>query len=733
MPPGGDSAPALPKTEFTPPTDISEARQRWEGASKRFAQLVELGHPDVETLRAWIPPLRQALDRGMIPSVDVEVGKPPEQVDLAAAAFVFGDIVQTWCFSPGWGDLPGLTQLRDHIRNPSVYSESTNPNLGLPLLYVLEAGEGFDYVFRVSRLRRLYFAREHLEEEKNLIGITDLATLDLQFSFLRGFHHADRNFHTIDFHKALVEGLMYTQFAALVRGGEPGGPFFPDGSDRGEHHWKLLKPVFRFGGPLHRKSNANLLPANPNLDLGTSFWAVADNGRDSVDVLVHNPPLRNGREAVLELPLPWSGPTRVTHSRAKSEWSRSTSADVVTSSQILEAKPFAHGGVALTNTAFRSWFKLPLTLEGMHLLELAPASTPEPLRTINAPETVGFGGLRHTNDLFRVGRSPPPPWWGRSTAIRNSAGSWRFYGPASVRVSVDATRGDSPDWKALRGFQPAEAGVFPDASPLADKSVRITFPGDPNTVTFVAGEFHRNTMEHATMIGLWVRAHRPSAPAEATGPARPPETHARFYLGKLPLRQRIELEFDTWYFLSSPADTWRSDYYPERHFLHVWSDPASPQPPELEINTVDAYRFAPLGADPKVENPTLGFVREQSDGRLTFLVLGVPGTKGVWRQRLDRLVDPTSLERVVDEGLRVTAESPEDPPPEDVATTLRMLETARVLEMEIEILPPAPSSAFLEAIAVDFPLIAQRLKAGGMGAVLWREKATVPATGDKNP
>ncbi|MCH8514677.1 MAG: hypothetical protein LAT83_23895 [Kiritimatiellae bacterium] len=707
----------LPTLQHTPPTDTSDIWERWQGASERFQELVEMEHPHVEVLRSWIPILRQALDRGMVPSVFVSIGHFRKTQDLDAAAYVFGDIIQTWAFSRGSRPAQAKLQLEAHIKNPTIYAgRRVDSDVLSPM--PLDAWQNFDYRYHVGRFRTLYFLG-NISYERMLSGTTR-QYLNLQFAPLNAYHHHDRNFHTLDFHKSLVEGLMFSQHAAIVRGGEPGGPFFPDGSDKGDHHWKLLKHVFRFGGPSHRKSHGNLLPANPNLDLGHAHWAVADNGKDSVHVIINNSTNRNGTDAVLEVPLPWSGPTRVLHHRVATTWSRSTASEIVSDNSLLEAEAFTRGEFDETKVSFRSWFKMGLKLEGMHLLELSPADAPPPQREIRAPDTVGYGALQETDRLFTVSRRPPPPWWAREIAISHHRANWHTFGRATLRVNVDATLGDSPDWEGLRGFHRAQERTFPGTSPLLDKSTRLSFPEDANeTRPFVYAHFNPNLMRNADMIGLWVRAHRPPdfQPPPDWSRAVPV---ARFYMGKFPERQRIEIDYDTWYFISSPAEHWRGGHYRHRPRLVFQHDPETAQHPILEINAVGAYTLTTKGQEG--DTPTLGFVQETESGELAILILGEPGSKGYWRQRLDRVVDPEKFHHVIDEALMVSGDSPDDPPPEEVRANLQIQEASRVLEIQIEAMPPSPSPQLMEEIRTRFPLISQRLRRGNLGAVLWVEQ-----------
>lgn len=719
MPLALDRTFVLPPGKSRPPVTHTELKSRWEEASRRFQRLVDMEHPHADMLREWIPPIRDMVMRDIIPSVRLRTGHFRDQPDLEAAAYVFGDLIHGWAFSSGGGTPDAIRQLNTRIESPHILAGSRT-ECGLPNPMTLDAWSDFDYRYHAGRFRAMYFSGEITEA--NMLSGTTRQFLSLRFAPLLALQHRDRNFHTLDFHKSLIEGLMHSQHAAEARGGGPGGPFFPDGSDAGDHHWKLLKQVFRFGGPAHRKSHANLLPANPNLDLGSSLWAVADNGTDSVHVIIHNPVNRNRREAVLELPLPWSGPTRILHHRVATVWSRATDAEIVSDYLHQEATPFPPGIGTIAATPYRGWLRMGLTLEGMHLLEFAPADQPEAPRDIRAPASIGYGALRERNDLFAVHRSPAPPWWTRTPLIPHHPSHWRIFGPATLRVNTDATLGDTPDWRPLESLRSAGSGTFPGTSPLLDKSTFITFPEDVHSSrAFAYATLNNDVARASDRIGLWLRAHRP--PGYQPPPASPGAAPvARFYLGHLPDRQKIEIAYDTWVFLSSPAEHWRRNEHGMPVRLMFQHDPATPQAPVLEIHSVDGYSLPGSLEARDGQPPFLGFARETESGKLAVLLVGPPGSPAAWRQRLDRLVDTSRLRHVIDEALVVSAESPDDPPPEEVLYRFTQIQSSRVLELEVEALSPKPSPALLEQIRVHFPRLADPLRDGTLGAVLWLEE-----------
>lgn len=725
MPSGIGETDVFPWDPQTPEHEINQISALWPEVANRFRNLNNLNYPDKEILKQWIPQLRQALNRGMLPSVYVDKLLREHPQNLKSAGYIFGGIVQFWVLDLQTFVKPILEQIQSTTPDAIIYTERWMEAEGLPVPMEMKAWDAFEYLYLFGGAHRKYFEKDIGEED--FIRLSENRALQLKFSDLRAYDYSNQNYHCIDFHKSLVEGLMYSQHTAIVQGGEPGGPFFPSGSDMGSHHWNILKHVFRFGGPEHRKSQANLLPANQSLDLGSSTWAVADNGKDSVHVLIHNPTTRKGHEAILEVPLPWSGPTHIIHHQVSATWSASTKSEILTSLSTEEVPTFSNEEFSAGNSEYRSWFRHPLKLQGMHLLELSPEGTKEKARVINAPEVVGYDALEQTDRLFTISRRPPPPWWSRENILLHHRTQWKAYARVPLNINVDATLGNSPDWQNVEGSHLQVETAFPNTSPLQGKSTRFTFPEDANeTRGFVYALYDAEPLQNANLLGIWVRALPPADfdPPPDWYRTAPP---ARFYIGHFPKRQLIEIEYNTWVFLISPAAEWDGPYYlndprPRIHFQH---DPKTTQHPIVEINDVSAYTYKTKN-EGGAPTSTLGFVRETESGKLAILLVGVPNKKGIWRQRLDRGVNVNHLEHIVDEALVVSAETPEEDPPESINASIQLHESSNVLEIEVQAMPIPPSDALLEAIKAEFPLIAPKIEETKRSAVLWIEKTPAP-------
>ena len=290
----------------------------------------------------------------------------------------------------------------------------------------------------------------------------------------------------------------------------------------------------------------------------------------------------------------------------------------------------------------------------------------------------------------------------------------------NVQVNVDATRDGAPGWEALKGFHPLQPKTFSGVAPLSEKSTRFHFgEADPGVPRVMRMFFKRRIAPKADAVGLWIRAHRPPG-FQREFDAFHANPIARFYMGKLPLRQLIEIEYDRWYFISSPARFWvesDTDFPPAMLF---WPAEEEAFQPILEVNSFAAYR---LSLEEGVDTPekTLGFVRERKDGSLALLVVGLPGKGAFWNQRLEKYIDPDTIRHVEDAPRVVSAESPDDPPPEEVRHDLTWREEARLLETHIPEMPPPPTAWYRKRIREDFPLIGYRLDNEALSAVLFNE------------
>lgn len=231
--------------------------------------------------------------------------------------------------------------------------------------------------------------------------------------------------------------------------------------------------------------------------------------------------------------------------------------------------------------------------------------------------------------------------------------------------------------------------------------------------------FKERIAPKADAVGLWIRAHRPSG-FEREFDAFHANPIARFYLGKLPQRQLIEIEYDRWHFISSPARFWAessTDFPPAMLF---WPAEDEAFQPVLEVNSFAAYR---LSLEEGVDTPekALGFVREREDGSVALLLVGLPDQPAFWSQRLENFIDPASIRHVEDAPRVVSAESPDDPPPEEVRHDLEWIEESRLLEVHIPRMPPPPTNWYRQRILEDFPLIGWVLKNADLSAVLFNE------------
>lgn len=349
-------------------------------------------------------------------------------------------------------------------------------------------------------------------------------------------------------------------------------------------------------------------------------------------------------------------------------------------------------------------------------MELRPAGSAAPRHNF-APERVGFAALQTVDWLFEVSTSAPPPWWSRERLAVNTFTRWRASGTVELSHDGPATRGAIPDWGALQGFHTPVQTTLEGAGPLHATSTRFRF-GNPEerVAQVVRAAWPMYLLQRGERLGIWLRAnpppgHRPSHPW-AIGPQR-----TRIYMGTLPYRQLLELEYNRWYFISSDVESWRRP--DSRHDRHLIFWPAHPLDgePEIEVNTIDLYE---VRKEPRAPKPgrSLGFVQSDESGNMQILLLGVPGQAAFWRQRMPFLVEADTFRHVIDPALLTTAETPEEDPPEVVRHTLRILEDTRLLEVAVDRMPDVPSETHLRRIQQHFPLIAPSLRRHAVGALL---------------
>lgn len=708
IPTGDFDGHALSETAYAAPALRPEDLEaRWRRADDRFRELVEADHPAVPSLRMWHQRLGKAVARGMMPSI--KLTPPPNRDgsnDLDPAFHVFGELVSTWFLPAGHDNEPLIDSIRSRFPDAQiVVPRADDP--ATPAWRNRYVWPDYQYWMRRARAYRDFFDGKGDEAELRA-SLNQAVNLRAHFMGYMGYQQA---WHSLNFHQAAAEYLMASEHGLVIHGMHPGGPFFPAGNDEPALFWHFLKTLFRFGGPDHRKGVANLVGDDHVVDIGRAAWAVADNGLDSVQVLVHNHPHQHGQNARLSLPLPWIGPTRMVHHHTRSAWGRPPPPDTVHDRRALEPKPFTKA-----DGSPGGWVSVPFEFDGTHLFEFRPADAPGG-RVNRAPNTVGFSELIETDKLFDIGTTPPPPWWSRKALGAHFFPLWRHSGDVSFQVNVDATRDGATDWAALQAIHMTVEEDYQAVTPLRAKSTRFRFDeGDGEVARVLRASYQRKHTRDGGVMGLWIRANPP--------PDFKPEFDAfhavprtRFYMGKLPYRQLIDIEYGRWYFITSQASWWTDSVSRHHPFLVFWpADPVDGNP-EIEVNSFEVYG-ATLEESHITPEKCLGFIKEDGTGGLTVLVLGVPGKPAFWRQRLPYLVDRDRLRHVVDRGLLTTAETPEEDPPEMVRHDIRILEDARLLEIEIERMPESPSPGHLEKIEQDFPLLKNAIENRGLGAFL---------------
>jgi len=679
-----------------------ELAGRWREAEFRFRVMEEAGHPSVPALRVWRRDVGRAAARGMLPAVELPRPEPEEAESsgLEAALYVYGDVIQRWTLPRGARSLDPLARKIRETRPgvEVVRSHTVSDTEGFPVLSRRFIW-GWDEYVPPRAAQRLAWLEGGGADSRLAEGLNRSLWLRSTFSgYLphSQWHHANR------LHFGVLQHLMDSDRGVTLHDTFPGGTLFPGGDDAPGPMWMYVRNLFRFGGPGHRKGHANLVTDEGVRDLLRTYWAVADNGRDSVQVLVHNDWRMNGNSATLSLPLPWEGPTDVLHHHVEMKPSRG------------EAPESAHA--RLTREARGGWLEIPFEYRGIHLFELHPAGYRDERRNL-APERVGASELRESRDLFRVGTSPPPPWWSRQTLTQNVAYRWRELGTVSFQAPAPVTRGQTPDWEALRGLNNPVQTLVERGSPLNGDSVRFRFAekeeGKPRVVRAVAGQHQLGQGER---VGIWLRAnpppgYRPAIPWAAGAP------RTRFYMGTLPYRQLVEVEYNRWYFITSETGAWRNRDTQHDPYLLFWpADPADGNP-EIEVNAVDLYQVK-LGREQVNSTRSLGYVNTDGAGNVQVLLLGVPGTPGAWRQHLPFLVEAGSFRPVVDPALLTTAETPEEDPPEVVRHRVRILEESRMVEVNVERMPETPSEAHLLRIERHFPLMSHAIRTHRVGALL---------------
>lgn len=289
----------------------------------------------------------------------------------------------------------------------------------------------------------------------------------------------------------------------------------------------------------------------------------------------------------------------------------------------------------------------------------------------------------------------------------------------SIQVNVPASKDGVPDWKGQDALHMRVEGEYEAVPPLREHSTRFRFADKRGpTARVMRSGYHRNRVFKGERVGIWLRANPPPGfkPKFDSFHAKP-QTH--FYMGKLPYRQRIDVEYGKWVFITSDAKHWRHSVSRFQPFLVFWPGDPVDGNPEIEVNAFEVYQSKLEDTD-VTPGKCMGFVREDGEGRLGVLVIGVPGRAAFWRQRLPHHIDTEAIRHVVDRELLTTADTPEEDPPEVVRHRLEYFEDARVLELEIERIPEPPSHGHLEELRKAFPLLADEIRTRGLGAVLFR-------------
>lgn len=696
------------------PRDSEDAQFAWSQVEARYRELEAMNHPHLEFLRQWIAPLRDAVQRGMIPLILLE-GDTAYTQDLRAAAFLFGDVVGGWTLRQPGNRSNIRSQLKTFIDSPVFLDGHTEETPDLPRTGSIETS--FHHLllpYLGMQLRRFFNDEISLERLKGFKdrSYTLYPDQDEHFKERRQGPMGEWMFRNA------VELLATSRRGVTLSRGFPCGPFFPDGSGRPSSVWGYVRPLFRFGGVSSFESMANIVPEQSGTLLNSAFWAVADNKRDRVEVLA-SVPYAEGQMMTLDLPLPWSGPTRVLQHTVSPNWKGTGSPETKTTVRIVEASEILQPGTS----SFRGWMRYSFSAQHLHLFELSPADAP-PKTSRRSVNSSGQPHVPKIDTLFRLSELPPPAWWSRERLDQNKRWAWREAGPIDLETESPTRPGRLPAWEPLQAFHPPFFMNVEGATPLSDTSTTFRFLKNPDKKPQVLRmEMAFSIIDRTEAVGMWVRAH--PAPGAVL---RPDGFHnrrrTRFWVGNRQGRQLIELPYGSWCFLSGSASFWRTEKPTgepvQRTGVLFWPDESLEYQPILEVNSFDAYKVS-LKRGLESPDQTLGFVHEREDGTLALLVVGVPAKGGFWRQRFDQYVDSGSFVHVEDETLRISAPSPEDPPPEKVKYSIQGEPNAKLVEIHIPRMPGPPSAWYRERILKEFPLIGDLLANEGLSAVLFTE------------
>lgn len=699
------------------PKTLEDSLAAWPQVEARYRELVAMEHPHVELARTWIPQVRDALDSGMMPIIGIT--SYPWSKDLWVLPFLFGDVAGAWQLQVASYETYLMDQLLDNIEDapllatPPKYPK--NKTGTYPLAYVHYFGGKYP---EYGELLRYYFSGK------------DPVTLVTHFrNSFHKLHPREQDIHSQGDQGAqgehtlrnAVEFLALTGRGIFVAWGQMGGVFFPDGTGRPSMPWVSARPLFRFGGLESRASRANIVLESDSGYFFYPYWAVADNGRDRVEVLVALPQGEYGTNLTLDLPLPWSGPTRILRHGVIPDWRTLRMPETVTETVMAEATPLP----AVEGSPYRGWLRHSFPWNRIMLLELRPADAPPERRIVRrAPEPITKNRIPDRRNMFQVSETPPPGWWSRESLLETTDVQARFLGPVEFTKRHPTLPGTMPDWKPFVDFHKALPTEVKGATPLSDVSNSFRFLENPLQVPQVIHFFLRpQVLPRSEAVGMWIRAHAPpgTSPRFDGFRSRP---HTRFWVGNNEGRQLVEIPYGAWCFVGGSASFWQvtgiSYTQLPRKGLQFWPDETLELQPVLELNSFDAYNVS-LEKGLESTGRTLGFVQERQDGTMIVLVVGYPGKGSFWRQRLERFVDPARFAHVEDDTLRVSAPSPKDPPPEEVLFRIQGEPNAKLLEFHIPAMPKTPSGAYRERIREHFPLIAYRLEQEALSAVLFEE------------
>lgn len=708
--------PDLPPGIRVPVHNPAELAHAWKNTLKYYRELEDLSHPHLPSLQKWMITLRDTTQRGMMTTVVME-HDDETPYSAEASAYIFGEVVQAWdpaVSEFNWEDLH-VARILDRIPTARIYHRLNKfPFINKKgKLSDIPFRQGFKESLDIGIIRHGYFSGElrHYWLPENR------ATLPC-------FHYPDRQAFRSEAIAAnsawafnsVAEWLMERQQGVFVKGGQPGGLFFPDGSDRPSPFWTYLRPMFRFGSWAHHPGIANIAASSTAANPVFLHWAVADNGKDSVHVLAHTSGGNPAGMAVLNVPVPWSGPTKLIHHSTVA--TQRTNAVPVQDTTFIELD--AVEVTASGESGVKGWIQLEFAMRGMHVFEFYPKNRSTDTSYITAPEKIGFDRLTETKNMFSVNKEAPPSWWSRREAGSSFQTDWMKTGAVQVEPEVAATADAVPGWQPMKGFHPQQPTLIQGVAPISATSTRFQFlepeAGKPQALRMIYPSY---TTREADAVGLWIRAHRPPDYVREVDPFRPHPV-ARFYLGILPRRQVIEMEYDRWHFVSAPGHYWVQAFDSSQTLL-FWPCETEKFQPIVEVNSCAAYQ-ASLNQGTERPEKCLGFIQERADGTLALLVVGTPGKPAFWSQRLDRFIDASAMRHVEDPTLVVSADSPDDPPPEKVECRFSWQEEARLLEVQIPEMPPLPTESYRQRIQEEFPLIGYLLQKQPLSVVLFEEK-----------